>query len=282
MLLGFYFTCLAFILSLLIVSMVKRKKELLERSTTLAVILHIFVLALWFKIGFLLLVFIIYIVSADEIRRPYGVKRFPYLLFAITIFFLLLKFDGLLFLSFPFLIVVSFSIFIAKTAKIRKKFSLYIVLYAIIGVGAVSLFQLRQQDLAPVLSLIFLLQLNDAAGYLVGKRFGKTKLFPHISPNKSLEGYIGGAFGVVLALVLLNTAIPTLTHEALWKDMVFGVFIVIAGNMGDLLLSALKRKLGLKDFSSLLPGHGGILDRFDNTLFTAPLFLLLWSGLMSI
>ncbi|MBR3235673.1 MAG: phosphatidate cytidylyltransferase, partial [Atopobiaceae bacterium] len=107
--------------------------------------------------------------------------------------------------------------------------------------------------------------LNDALAYFVGTRFGRTKLSPRISPNKSYEGFWGGLVGAVLIWVLLS-----LLHVCNIK-MIFaipcGLIVGVAGLLGDLFESRIKRGFGVKDSGSLLPGHGGMLDRSDALLF---------------
>jgi phosphatidate cytidylyltransferase len=122
---------------------------------------------------------------------------------------------------------------------------------------------------ALVLYLVFLTQFNDVAQFLFGKAFGRHKVVPKVSPNKTWEGLLGGvATTVVLAVVLAPWLTPLLRHEA----MAAGVMIGLGGFLGDIIISALKRDLGIKDSGSLLPGHGGILDRIDSLTYTAPLF----------
>lgn len=120
-----------------------------------------------------------------------------------------------------------------------------------------------------VLFLVILTQGNDVLQYLWGKNFGKTKIIPKVSPNKTWEGFAGGLLSTfVLALVLSRFLTPfTLIDAAL-----AGLLIGAAGFVGDVSVSAIKRDLGLKDTGALLPGHGGILDRIDSLIYTAPLF----------
>ncbi|MCH9769573.1 MAG: phosphatidate cytidylyltransferase [Gammaproteobacteria bacterium] len=120
-----------------------------------------------------------------------------------------------------------------------------------------------------VLYLLFLTQFNDVAQYCWGKLLGKRKLNPNVSPNKTLAGAVGG----VITSVILSCIIgPYLTPMGFSMAAIAGVLISCAGLMGDLTLSAVKRDLGIKDTSNLLPGHGGILDRMDSLIFTAPIF----------
>jgi phosphatidate cytidylyltransferase len=107
---------------------------------------------------------------------------------------------------------------------------------------------------------------TDAGAYFVGMRFGKTPLAPRLSPKKTREGALGG----VLAATLMSLLWGTWIHLPWWHCLVLGPVIAALGQVGDLAESALKRDLGIKDFGGILPGHGGVLDRFDSLLFTAP------------
>ncbi len=120
-----------------------------------------------------------------------------------------------------------------------------------------------------VLFLMFLTQFNDVAQYVWGKTLGKHKIIPKVSPKKTWEGFLGGIATTTLAAWLLA---PHLTPLAGWEAPVSGLLIGLAGFVGDVNISALKRDLGVKDSGSLIPGHGGILDRVDSLTFTAPLF----------
>jgi phosphatidate cytidylyltransferase len=120
-----------------------------------------------------------------------------------------------------------------------------------------------------VLYLVILTQLNDVAQYMWGKSFGKRKIIPKVSPNKTWEGFVGGL--VTTAALAMGLA-PLLTPLSHWLAMAAGPMIGVAGFLGDVTISALKRDLRIKDSGSLLPGHGGILDRIDSLTYTAPLF----------
>ncbi len=114
---------------------------------------------------------------------------------------------------------------------------------------------------------LFMLWANDTGAYLVGSLAGRTRLLPVISPGKTVEGLIGGglaALGVAWAVSQADTGIATRT----W--MLSGAGVVVTATVGDLLESAWKRAAGVKDSGTILPGHGGILDRFDGMLLAAP------------
>lgn len=121
-----------------------------------------------------------------------------------------------------------------------------------------------------LLYLVILTQLNDVTQYLWGKAIGKTKAAPSVSPNKTVEGFLGGLGSTLVLAVLLA---PVLTPFDVFTALLAGAIIAFAGFFGDLVISALKRDLGVKDAGSLLPGHGGVLDRLDSLAFAAPLFL---------
>jgi phosphatidate cytidylyltransferase len=125
-----------------------------------------------------------------------------------------------------------------------------------------------------VLFLVVLTQLNDVAQFLWGKALGRLKVVPTVSPGKTVEGFLGGV-GTTLLLALLLA--PWLTPLSRWQAVAAGLIIGVAGFIGDVVISALKRDLGIKDSGTLLPGHGGILDRIDSLTYTAPLFFhLIW------
>lgn len=121
---------------------------------------------------------------------------------------------------------------------------------------------------APVL----LTWVSDSCAYFSGRRFGRRKLIPSVSPGKTVEGAIGGAVGAVVAAVLyarLVGAIPGM-HLPVHLAVLFGVLITVTGQTGDLAESLLKRDVGVKDSGAFMPGHGGALDRVDSLLFTLP------------
>ena len=117
--------------------------------------------------------------------------------------------------------------------------------------------------------LLLLTQLNDVAQYLWGKMLGKHKAVPKVSPNKTIEGLLGGIVTTSLLAWLLAPWFTLLTPLYAW---VAGILISVFGFVGDVVISAVKRDIGVKDSGSLLPGHGGILDRLDSLTYTSPLF----------
>jgi phosphatidate cytidylyltransferase len=120
-----------------------------------------------------------------------------------------------------------------------------------------------------LLCVLILTVFNDFAQFLFGKSFGKRKIIPKVSPNKTWEGFIGGVIATTLLSLFL---VPYLTPSSILLAGGAGFVIAVTGFLGDVTMSAIKRDIGVKDTSTLLPGHGGILDRLDSLVFTAPLF----------
>lgn len=120
-----------------------------------------------------------------------------------------------------------------------------------------------------VLFLVGLTEFNDIAQYLWGKSIGRIKVMPTVSPNKTLAGLVGGVATTTLLAALLG---PLMTPLSIPLSLLAGFIIGISGFCGDVVMSAIKRDIGVKDSGTLLPGHGGILDRLDSLIFTAPVF----------
>ena len=127
----------------------------------------------------------------------------------------------------------------------------------------------KQTGALLVLFLVGLTEFNDIAQYLWGKSIGRMKVMPKVSPNKTLAGLIGGVATTTLMAALLG---PVMTPLNLPLSLLAGFIIGLSGFCGDVVMSAIKRDIGVKDSGTLLPGHGGILDRLDSLIFTAPVF----------
>lgn len=147
--------------------------------------------------------------------------------------------------------------------------AMFIPLYVAIPFFFLQLFSFCNGDYDPYLVLTFvgMVWASDTGAYLSGVTMGKHKLFPRISPKKSWEGFIGG---VVLTL-LLGWGISYFSSLTLFQLIGMALIVSILGTLGDLIESMLKRSVGVKDSGSLMPGHGGILDRFDAYVLAAPM-----------
>jgi len=134
----------------------------------------------------------------------------------------------------------------------------------------------RGDPQAPLLILVLFLIIwaADSGAYLVGRRWGRRKLAPHISPGKTIEGLIGGLVGAVIVATGAGIGWLTLPGSAFPLWLLSCVIVVAASVVGDLFESVLKRRAGQKDSGSILPGHGGILDRIDSITAAAPIYVL--------
>lgn len=119
----------------------------------------------------------------------------------------------------------------------------------------------------------------DTGAYFTGVTIGKHKLCPEISPKKTVEGALGGIVSSMIAVIIITLCFGN--TEKMLTTVIFTIPLCILGMMGDLFASIIKRKVGIKDYSNLIPGHGGILDRFDSMLFIAPaLYILAVCGVL--
>ncbi len=169
----------------------------------------------------------------------------------------------------PCLLIILFS----KNGKPLNNLSNFILgmLYVSVPFALLTRFyflnDLGIEDFQVVLGFFIILWCNDVFAYLIGSAFGRTKLYEKISPKKTWEGTIGGVILSVAAAYVLSIYFWGLSLQN-W--LVLGAIISIFGSIGDLFESSMKRKAGIKDSGKIMPGHGGILDRFDGMIFAAP------------
>ena len=119
-----------------------------------------------------------------------------------------------------------------------------------------------------VLFLVFVVEMSDVLQYIWGKTLGRHKIIPTVSPNKTWEGFVGG----IASAMLLSLAIRFLTPFSIRETLIVSFLITVAGFCGGAVMSAVKRDFGVKDFGSVIPGHGGMLDRVDSLCYAAPIF----------
>ena len=115
--------------------------------------------------------------------------------------------------------------------------------------------------------------MSDGGAYFVGLKFGRHKLAPVVSPNKTIEGALGGIATGIISMLIYTVILdwPLKFDVSYGAAIVYGVLGCLAGEVGDLCFSVIKRQTGIKDYGNLIPGHGGILDRFDSMMVVGPL-----------
>jgi phosphatidate cytidylyltransferase len=159
--------------------------------------------------------------------------------------------------------------FLERTTKIQ--WGLMLTVYCISYAPAVLLLHVpgyEGQNLLLLLYLLLVVQISDVLQYVFGKLFGRRKLAPSVSPSKTVEGLLGGG----LSAVAVGAGLWWITPFSLWGSAGMSLIIVVAGFLGGLALSAVKRSLGAKDWGHIIEGHGGMLDRLDSVSFAAPVF----------
>lgn len=177
----------------------------------------------------------------------------------------------LLFLSLP----VLFLIFILELYRKQPQpftniaFTFLGVMYVAAPFGLLHTIGFLDEEYSwqPILGVMLLIWASDTGGYIFGKNFGKNKLFKRISPGKTWEGWAGGTLLAIVVGYLLSFFF---TDLELYQWIGVAIIVAVFGVLGDLTESLLKRSLGVKDSGTLLPGHGGLLDRFDSLLMAIP------------
>ena len=176
-----------------------------------------------------------------------------------------------------FLLLPSILVFRQDTHRITKSMAMvqWTLMLSVFGLSHLA-YLLSMPDIEGfssggrglLLFLVFLTEINDIMQFVWGKTFGKHKILPNVSPNKTWEGFIGG----VISTTIIGYFIGFLTPLSPQNVILVSAMIAIVGFAGDVVISAIKRDKGIKDMSDTIPGHGGIFDRIDSLSFTAPAF----------
>jgi phosphatidate cytidylyltransferase len=160
-------------------------------------------------------------------------------------------------------------------SSFRSIFGISLFTFSYLGIfGSLAMLMLRTEDGAGrVFLFIAITAISDTGGYLTGILIGKHRIAPNISPNKSYEGLVGS---IVFAALFASLIGPKFVEIQFSEGLIIGVVLAISGTVGDLFESSIKRKLGIKDFSTLIPGHGGMFDRLDSLAPNALMSFLLF------
>lgn len=264
-------------------------KKLIRRALSGAVFASILIFSILFsKVTFISIFYILMIFCLFEFKRIIRLKSvFPYIIGTLLFVFgfilnvedipsrVIFEYVGvLLFLT----IFGSFaSILFAKKEEVISHLGkiflsiIYIIVPFVLIVQIPFLNSSFKYINTTILGVFILIWTNDTFAFLVGKNLGKNKLFERISPNKTVEGFIGGmifTFGVAIFLAQQFIAL------SLVQWIVIAGIVSVFGVLGDLIESMFKRQAGVKDSSNFIPGHGGFLDRFDSVIFAAPFIFI--------
>ena len=194
-----------------------------------------------------------------------------------------------LFLLFAVLLIVDLAVFVFTFPryKLEAVFAgFFEVFYVGVSLSFLYLLRIHPPSGAYLVWLIIISAFgSDIFAYLIGMLFGKKPLVPNLSPKKSVEGAVAGIVGAALIAMVYGFIVQKYIPDVHLAPLIFpllSLFGAAAGQIGDLAASAMKRKVGIKDFGKLIPGHGGVLDRFDSVIMVAPIMYLITIYLMFI
>ncbi|MEO8761524.1 MAG: phosphatidate cytidylyltransferase [Bacteroidia bacterium] len=269
-------------------------KTFYTRATTALVFVALLLGCVWYSyLSFVIFFIAVGFIGLNEFfKLSENLNAKPHKLTGYIFYFLLIISvtwsDGLLteffilILLFPFTLLI-IELFKKDSAIINTAFTILAFMYVAIpcvllakivstGYNAGGYFPEK------VLGMIFFVWINDTGAYFVGSFFGKHKLYEKISPNKTWEGTLGG---IALCIALSFVVAIMFPQLATIHWVVISIIVAVFGNLGDLVESMLKRMAGVKDSGTLMPGHGGVLDRFDSLFFATP-FVFCYLALMGL
>ncbi|WP_073218131.1 phosphatidate cytidylyltransferase [Aequorivita viscosa] len=263
-------------------------KETIVRTISGALYISIITIAMFTsREWFMGLFFVLALITMSEfLKLVHLTSYFAYFLLAAAFYFLSYRVIDIN-AVYLFLILSGFvNLFLLKdvlwTSKIpmfEKKKYITVVFYIISGFVFLTLIPVMDVDgkFVPylIVSVFILMWSNDTFAYLIGKNFGKHKLLERVSPKKTIEGFLGGMLGALLAgFIIFNITksynlIDTEKYE-LWVWICMAIIVSFFGTVGDLIQSKFKRQAGVKDSGIIMPGHGGMYDRLDSILYASP------------
>ncbi len=257
-------------------------RNLLRRSFSGIIYVLIFVSAILFsKESYIILITFFGFLCIWEFSKMVALKSYAAYLFFPVVLFLLINRQysyaafGILIITLLSSVLLVYQLFFKKEIKFlneRSKLGVTIR-YVIFSMCFLVLLPFYENSFHPYLmiSILSIIWVNDSFAFLIGKNFGKHKLFPSVSPKKTIEGFFGGLVFSLLAALFISKF--NLDFSMLnW--LIIAVLVSSLGTTGDLVESKFKRQAGLKDSGNIMPGHGGILDRLDSLLFAAPFVYL--------
>lgn len=208
-----------------------------------------------------------------EKDTSHAISKIFNIVMGVLIFFAVyLYIEDIYHIALPVVILVYFLILISTTIFLKREDVLHGIIYSVFGQMYVTmplslLMIITGGSSIPILALFIFIWVNDTAAYFIGSLIGKRKLIEHISPKKSVEGFIAGVVFTLIAAFVFSKFYPELT-VLFWLG--YGLIASLFGTLGDLFESLIKRTCNVKDAGQLIPGHGGILDRMDSLLIAVP------------
>lgn len=268
-------------------------KDLPKRTLTAIVFAGVLLFLIYYSFyTFLLLLLIISIGGLFELFNLFSKTQFhlntKFLVIksVISILFLLypvfddkVNFSDVQLIVLSGLVIITFLEFLLRNnfaESISELFaSFYVILLVMSGLDVFYFLNQREYQYLLILSVVLMIWANDTFAYFTGSLLGKRKLMPDVSPKKSVEGFIGGIiFSLITGYLCYTYFLKDLQKWTILDVMIISLIVSIAGTFGDLLESKLKRMANVKDSGNLLPGHGGILDRFDSWFMALPVISL--------
>jgi phosphatidate cytidylyltransferase len=263
-------------------------KETVTRALSGLLYVVILITCLWFEQSITVLLFVFGLISMNEFLKLIDLKsKIPYFIFIII--YGLIGYIKHFNITYVFasefiriftVLTIFVLLFLIRDLFSRKTIPLFIskrflltTFYITSGFSFLFLiahyFKIYNPNI--LLGSFILVWVNDTFAYLVGKTFGKQKLFEKISPKKTVEGFLGGLFFACIASFFIASCTNTL-NSTYW--LMLSVIISVTGTLGDLIESKFKRQAQVKDSGTIMPGHGGLLDRLDSIIFAAPFIYL--------
>ncbi|UAM98588.1 phosphatidate cytidylyltransferase [Polaribacter litorisediminis] len=257
-------------------------RNLLRRIFSGIVYILTFISAVLFsKESYIILISIFGFLSIWEFSRMIKLKTYASYLFFSILLFLMLKRQESYAVVVILAITIGSSLFLMYQLFLKKEIGFsneraklgISIRYVILAMCFLVLLPFHEDRFHPYLmiGILSIIWINDSFAFLIGKNFGKNKLFPSVSPKKTIEGFFGGlVFSLIGALLISKFNVDfSMTN---W--LIIGLIVSSMGTIGDLVESKFKRQAGIKDSGNIMPGHGGILDRLDSLLFVAPFVYL--------
>ncbi|MCG8207149.1 phosphatidate cytidylyltransferase [Tenacibaculum finnmarkense] len=260
-------------------------RNLITRSISGLVYAIIFIAAILFSAeSYIVLIAIFSAICVFEFSRILQLKNIvPYVLLVAIIYVatikILLYIDGFL-IGFSLVGLVGLLYYLLTTKPIKTTTTLQKIflhsIYLILPFYFLIKLPFIQGNYHPniIIYIILLIWTNDSFAFLVGKNFGKHKLFEAVSPKKTIEGFIGGVLFAVLGAVLIGKFGEYPNSFSILNWIFIAIIVAVFGSLGDLVESKFKRQANIKDSGTIMPGHGGLLDRLDSLFFLAPFVYL--------